>query len=75
MIKVLEELKIQAKEDLPEQIEIKEPMKYWRDDKFDIFEPNKLYKAFWDYEYEVEYSEFAFFLRRGNTEKVKELAK
>jgi ankyrin repeat protein len=50
-------------------------MKYWRDDKFDVFEPNKLYKAFYDYEYEVEYSEFAFFLRRGNIEKVKELTK
>ena len=54
--------------------EIKEPYKYWRDDKFDLFMIDK-YEAFPDHDVEEKYVKLVYALKRGQVYEVKDMAK
>jgi hypothetical protein len=59
-VKTLKAMQDEHGKDLPDTIEIREPFKYWNPDKYDVFEPNKLYKSFHDYEFEQDFCMLAY---------------
>ena len=75
LVKALEEMKLEAGQELPPTIEIKEPFKFWNPDKYEIFEPNKNYKAFHDFEFEDDYCMVAYEISKGDKKKCLALIK
>ena len=68
-------MKLEAGQDVPAAIEIKEPFKFWNPDKFSIYEPNKNYKAFHDFEFEDDYCMVAYEISKADKKKCLNLIK